>query len=87
MGNRDKGIYEKFKVVRTDGSSRAGKKHEHCAYFVLDLQHDKHALAALRAYAKSCRAEYPQLAADLDAVTSSDDPNWELFAMVDGNRA
>ena len=33
---------------------------------VLDLTHDKFALAALRAYQVACREEYPLLAADLD---------------------
>lgn len=60
-----KGLYHKFIVTRTDGSSRKGGKHEHCEYYVLDLNHDKHAIPALEAYAASCRAEYPQLADDL----------------------
>lgn len=40
-------------------------KHGACPLFVLDLVHDVHARAALAAYADSCRAEYPLLAADL----------------------
>lgn len=59
------GVYEKFKVERTDGRSEPGEKHHGCTYFVLDLNHDKHAIPALRAYAKSCAKEYPELAADL----------------------
>jgi hypothetical protein len=62
MNDRKRGFYNKFHVHRVDGSP----KHEGCEYFVLDLDHDKHAYAALRAYADSCRAEYPLLAADLD---------------------
>jgi hypothetical protein len=67
MGERDKnrGLYGKYFVERTDGSSASGGKHHNCEYFVLDLTHDKHAPAALRAYAESCKDEYPQLAADL----------------------
>ena len=61
----NRGIYHKFNVTRTDGSSEPGGKHEGCRYFVLDLDHDKHAAPALRAYAESCAAEFPQLAADL----------------------
>jgi hypothetical protein len=61
-----RGLYRKFIVERTDGSSASGGKHEHCRYFVLDLDHDRHAPAAIRAYADSCRSEYPALAADLD---------------------
>lgn len=62
------GLYRKFDVRRTDGSSEPGGKHEDCCYFVLDLTHDKHAIPALRAYAKACREEYPNLAADLDSL-------------------
>ena len=31
----DRGIYRKFKVKRTDGSSKPGEKHARRAYFVL----------------------------------------------------
>ena len=34
----DMGIYRKFLVSRTDGSSRVGGKHEHCSYFVLRMR-------------------------------------------------
>ena len=61
------GLFRKFIVTRTDGSSGPGGKHEHCAYFVLDMDHDAHAPAALRAYAEACSATHPQLAADLKA--------------------
>ena len=65
MGDPSRGIYDKFLVKRTDGKSEAGEKHYQCKYFVLDLKHDKHATAALRAYAESCKKEYPLLARDL----------------------
>ena len=65
MGDKTRGLYNKFTVTRNDGSSDPGGKHFGCEYFVLDLTHDKHAAAALRAYAESCAAEYPLLAADL----------------------
>jgi hypothetical protein len=60
-----RGLYDRYWVRRTDGSSGPGGKHEHCRYFVLDLDHDPYAGAALVAYASSCAATYPQLAADL----------------------
>lgn len=61
------GRFEKFKgIERTDGQSAPGQKHHGCDYFVLDLTHDPHAMPAIKAYAASCRADYPQLAADLD---------------------
>lgn len=63
--DREKGLYRKYTVVRTDGSSGPGGKHEACEFFVLDLVHDAHAVAALEAYAASCEREYPALYDDL----------------------
>jgi hypothetical protein len=65
MGDKTKGLYEKFTVTRNDGKSEHGEKHYDCEYFVLDLTHDKYAAPALRAYAEHCKAEYPLLADDL----------------------
>ena len=65
MNKQNLGLYGKYHVERTDGSSRLGGKHARCDYFVLDLTHDKRALSALRAYAEACEAECPRLAADL----------------------
>jgi hypothetical protein len=65
MGDENRGLYEKFKVTRTDGSSEPGGKHEGCRYFVLDLTHDEFAASALRAYGMACRRDYPALSADL----------------------
>lgn len=59
------GLYDKFIVQRVDGRDKPGQKHHNSEYFVLDLTHDKHAGAALRAYAQSCAYARPQLAADL----------------------
>lgn len=64
-----RGLYRKFTVERTDGSSRPGGKHESCNYFVLDLTHDEFASAALRSYALVCRKKFPKLAADLLKLT------------------
>lgn len=68
MSNKNLGIYSKFTVVRNDGKSAPGEKHDGCDYFVLDATHDKHAKAALLAYAESCKSEYPLLAADMRAM-------------------
>lgn len=67
MTDRNRGLYEKFMVERRDGASDPGGKHHDCEYFVLDLDHDPHAAVALDAYADSCAAQYPALAADLRA--------------------
>ena len=66
------GVYNKYHVQRTDGRDVAGEKHESCAYFVLDLTHDPHAVPALRAYAESCRKTHPQLAIDIWETVGSD---------------
>ncbi len=60
-----RGLYQKYNVTRTDGSSNPGRKHYGCEYFVLDITHDRHAVPALAAYAASCEGEWPQLASDL----------------------
>lgn len=73
--NKKKGLYGKFIVQRTDGSHCQGGKHHGCNYYVLDLDHDEHALPAMVAYEKSCREKYPELAKDLrsqiDAIRKS----------------
>lgn len=71
MGDENRGIYRKFTVARTDGSSALGGKHERCNYFVLDLDHDRFAVPALKAYARACRRTYPQLAHHLDLIVSA----------------
>jgi len=65
ISKRTTGLIHKFNVQRTDGTDRPGQKHDGCDYFVLDLTHDPHALVAIRAYAESCAADCPVLAADL----------------------
>jgi hypothetical protein len=65
MGDPKRGLYHKFNVARTDGTSALGEKHYGCDYFVLDLTHDKYALPALEAYMAACASEFPLLAADL----------------------
>lgn len=59
------GLFRKFIVNRVDGSDRPSGKHFGCDYFVLDMDHDKHAPAALRAYAESCKHTHPELSKSL----------------------
>jgi len=59
---KERGLYRKFRVTRVHDPE---EKHKDCFYFVLDLDHDPHALPAIRAYIESCEEEYPVLAADL----------------------
>jgi hypothetical protein len=68
MSDTNRGLYRKFEIRRTDGSSKPGGKHANCSYFVLDLTHDPFALPALRAYAEACRETHPYLATELERV-------------------
>ena len=65
MSDYEKGLYNKFTVIRNDGSSEVGGKHHKCNYFVLDLTHDKFAAVAIAEYARACRHEFPLLSVDL----------------------
>ena len=65
MPDKNRGLHERFRVERTDGSSEPGGKHDGCEYFVLDLDHDRFAIDALIAYEAACADEYPALARDL----------------------
>lgn len=65
MGDKSRGLYEKFKVERTDGTSAPGGKHEGCQYFTLDIGCDPYAIPALLAYYEACKAEYPRLGIDI----------------------
>ena len=61
------GLFRKFDVRRVDHSDAPGRKHHGCRYYVLDLDHDPHAPAAMRGYAAACRATHPMLAGDIEA--------------------
>lgn len=65
MDDTQRGLYGKYRVTRVneDGTPKPG--HENRSYFVLDVEHDPHASAALEAYAKSCAVNYPALSNDL----------------------
>lgn len=66
--DRARGLYEKYQVRRLND---AAGKHDACRFYVLDVDHDRFARAALLAYADACAAEYPSLAADLRALTAA----------------
>lgn len=69
MGDKTKGMFHKFRVERTDGTSAPGEKHHGCQYLVLDLDHDPHARTAALTYAAAVEADgYNQLAGDLRAL-------------------
>ena len=68
------GLHDKYRVTRTDGTSEPGGTHERCVYFVLDLDHDEHAIPAIRAYATSVRRENPELARHLTTIADYQPP-------------
>jgi len=50
MNQKRRGMYEKFRVERTDDRDKAGGDREGARYFVLDIDHDPFAPVALEAY-------------------------------------
>lgn len=74
MNDTARGMYRKYTVQRMDGKV----EHLSCRHFVLDVDHDPHALPALRAYAVSCRATHPKLADDIEHALASSNPAAEL---------
>ena len=65
VGDRVRGLYQKYIVKRVDGSSKKGGRHAECEYFVMDINHDPLARYALAAYVEACQLAYPELAKDL----------------------
>ncbi len=60
MSKKDKGLYKRYEVTRVDGK----EDEPGTTYFVLRFG-EKHAKAALLAYANSVQDEQPQLAREL----------------------
>jgi len=84
MDDRERGLYPKFTVVHNDDPTG---KHKDCLKFVLDLDHDPHALPAIKAYIESCEADYPALAADLAIayIRRAEPPNVSAFLDLEGD--
>ena len=73
------GLYNKFKIEKTDGTPID----EDAEYFVLNIAHDQHAAVAIYAYALSVREENAQLAYDLLSYFSEhwgEDDSWSKGA-------
>lgn len=64
LPDKERGAYEKYTVYKNDEHGEPMYDHD-SEYFVLDLVNDPLAADALRAYANSCKDEYPLLSADL----------------------
>ena len=47
-----RGLYQKYRVERTDGRDKPGEKHHGCKYFVIDLTHDPLAVQVMLEYAR-----------------------------------
>ena len=76
------GLFRKFDVRRVDGSDQLGGKHHGCRYYVLDVDHDPYAAAALGAYADACKESHPELARDLREKWGAADTNDTLRAQL-----
>ena len=57
---KDLKLYNKYIVKRTDGADRPGERHAGCHYFVLDMDHDPAACAAMRCYADFYKDSHPE---------------------------
>lgn len=70
--DRQRGLYRKYELyrVREDGNGYS-RVLVTDPFFVLRYTTDPHAAAALAAYADSCEAEYPVLAAELRELLRS----------------
>lgn len=68
--DKNLGLYGKYHVRRLNDWRN---KHDHCRYYVLDLNHDRHAQPAIRAYIESCKNEYPRLALELTKLLDTID--------------
>ena len=74
------GMFRKFEVRRVDGSDEPGGKHHGCRYFVLDLDHDPHAAAAMASYGEACKETRPALSAEISAEYPPFFPRWPNHA-------
>ncbi len=64
--NKDKGLYPKYQVHRTDGRDEDGGDRANARYFVLDYVNDPAAREALRTYSSFALAQgFEQLYDDL----------------------
>ena len=86
MGNKGKGLYNKFEVRRTDDKSDEGEKHGGCSYFVLDLDCDPFAEDALFAYAKACYDTHPLLSADITEILIANDFGKAMRELIQAQR-
>lgn len=64
LADQNRGLYRKYELYRVYDDGAHGRWVRE-PFFVLRYTSDPHARAALEAYAGSCEAEYPLLAADL----------------------
>lgn len=84
MGDNKQGLHDQFRVERTDGRDRPGGDREGAAYFVLDLTHDPHAVAAAVFYAYSVGNQ--QLADDLLTAQRDQEVRNRVQELIEENR-
>jgi len=66
--DQKRGLYRKWSVERLDDVEG---KHDNCVLFVLDINHDPYAIAALAEYISTCKDKFPKLAKDLNQLLLS----------------
>jgi len=70
MSRDDQPIYDKFTVIRNDGTDAEGGKHQGCRYIVVDIDHDEQAIRILSYLAKAYMITRPTYSASLAALRS-----------------
>jgi hypothetical protein len=73
-GCETEGLYQKYRVERTDGTDGPGQRHDGCRYLVLDLTHDPEARHVAGLYASNVHHERPRFADDLLALLEELEP-------------
>lgn len=66
MSDKERGLYGKYIVQELDEVGELKAKQHEGRYFVLKVEKDPFAIPAMKAYARACADEYPQLAADIN---------------------
>jgi hypothetical protein len=67
MDEEKRGLYNKYKVTKVDGSPVDPR----ATYFVLRVDTDPHAIPAIAAYSVACAEENPDLAHDLSILVAN----------------
>lgn len=70
MSDKERGMYQKYIVTELDENGDVKPNQYDGMYVVLKMGKDPYAIAALKAYARACAAEYPKLAEDFNKLVA-----------------